>query len=73
MYLLCESTFQRNVSPLAGGCSQLVMLVPRVWILYHEVGGDMFLQNIDSHKIYVAPHPRRLHSSGLLKFVGLVP
>jgi hypothetical protein len=23
----------------------------------------MFLQNVDSHKIYTAPHPRRRHSS----------
>jgi hypothetical protein len=28
-----------------------------------EVGGDTFLRNVGSHKIYTAPHPRRRHSS----------
>jgi hypothetical protein len=28
-----------------------------------EDGGDMFLRNVGSYKIYTAPHPRRLHSS----------
>jgi hypothetical protein len=28
-----------------------------------EDGRDTFLQNISSHKIYTAPHPRRRHSS----------
>jgi hypothetical protein len=27
-----------------------------------EDGGGMFLRNVGSHKIYVAPHPRRQHS-----------
>jgi hypothetical protein len=30
---------------------------------YPEDGGDTFLQNVGSHKIYTAPHPRRRHSS----------
>jgi hypothetical protein len=30
---------------------------------YPEDGGDMFLRNVGSHKIYMAPHPRRRHSS----------
>jgi hypothetical protein len=29
---------------------------------YPEDGGDMFLRNIRSHKIYTAPHPRRRHT-----------
>jgi hypothetical protein len=29
---------------------------------YLEDGGDKFLRNVDSHKIYTAPHPRRRHS-----------
>jgi hypothetical protein len=29
---------------------------------FPEDGGDTFLQNIGSHKIYRAPHPRRRHS-----------
>jgi hypothetical protein len=28
-----------------------------------EDGGDTFLRNVGSHKIYTAPHPRRQHSS----------
>jgi hypothetical protein len=30
---------------------------------YLEDGGDTFLRNVWSHKIYTAPHPRRRHSS----------
>jgi hypothetical protein len=30
---------------------------------YPEDGGDMFLRNVSSHKIYTVPHPRRRHSS----------
>jgi hypothetical protein len=30
---------------------------------YSEDGGDMFLRNVGSHKIYTAPHPTRRHSS----------
>jgi hypothetical protein len=30
---------------------------------YPEGGGDTFLRNVGSHKIYTAPHPRRRHSS----------
>jgi hypothetical protein len=29
---------------------------------YLEDGGDTFLRNVGSHKIYTAPHPRRRHS-----------
>jgi hypothetical protein len=29
---------------------------------YPEDGGDTFLRNVGSHKIYTAPHPRRRHS-----------
>jgi hypothetical protein len=28
-----------------------------------ENGGDTFLRNVNSHKIYLAPHPRSRHSS----------
>jgi hypothetical protein len=31
---------------------------------YHEVGGDTFLRNVVSHKMYTAPRPRRVYSSG---------
>jgi hypothetical protein len=31
--------------------------------LYPEDGGDTFLRNVGSHKIYTAPRPRRRHSS----------
>jgi hypothetical protein len=30
--------------------------------VYLEDGGDTFFRNFGSHKIYVAPHPRRRHS-----------
>jgi hypothetical protein len=30
---------------------------------YPEDGDDTFLRNVGSHKIYMAPHPRRRHSS----------
>jgi hypothetical protein len=33
---------------------------------YPEDGGDIFLRNVGSHKIYTAPHPRRRHSSSIL-------
>jgi hypothetical protein len=33
--------------------------------LYTEDGGDTFLRNVGSQKIYMAPHPRRRHSSFL--------
>jgi hypothetical protein len=28
-----------------------------------EYGGNTFVRNVSSHKIYMAPHPRRQHSS----------
>jgi hypothetical protein len=51
--------FWRNVS-LPATCSH--------WFLargffYPEDGGNTFLWNVSSHKIYVALHPRRRHSS----------
>jgi hypothetical protein len=30
---------------------------------YPEDGGDTFLRNVGSNKIYMVPHPRRRHSS----------
>jgi hypothetical protein len=35
---------------------------------YPEDGGDMFLRNVGSHKIYNAPHPRSQHSSQCIYF-----
>jgi hypothetical protein len=32
-------------------------------LFYPEDGGDTFLRNVGSHKIYTAPNPRRRHSS----------
>jgi hypothetical protein len=32
-------------------------------LFYLEDGGDTFLRNVGSHKIYMVPHPRRWHSS----------
>jgi hypothetical protein len=50
-----------------GGCPQLVAQYAATcsrWFLARgffnpEDGGDTFLQNVGSHKIYTAPHPRR--------------
>jgi hypothetical protein len=44
-------------------CNHLLTLVPRSRIFLPEDGGDTFLRNVGSHKIYTAPHPRRRHSS----------
>jgi hypothetical protein len=35
---------------------------------YPEDGSDTFLRNVGSHKICMAPHPRRRHSSSFLFF-----
>jgi hypothetical protein len=40
--------------------------------LYPEDGGDTFLRNVGSHKIYIEPHPRRWHSSKRNKLVIIV-
>jgi hypothetical protein len=32
---------------------------------YHEYGGDTFFRNVGSQKIYMAPHPKRRHTSSL--------
>jgi hypothetical protein len=37
--------------------------------IYPEDGGDTFLRNVGSHKIYTAPHPRRRHSSNFKMFM----
>jgi hypothetical protein len=36
---------------------------PARGFFYPENGGDTFLRNVGSHKIYKAPRPRRRHSS----------
>jgi hypothetical protein len=35
-------------------------------VFYPEDGGDTFLRNVGSHKIYTAPHPIRWHSYSVL-------
>jgi hypothetical protein len=53
------------------GCFRLVaqsVATCSRWFLAREFfypvdGGDKFLRNVSSHKIYTAQHPRRLHSS----------
>jgi hypothetical protein len=47
---------------LVAAC-HLLTLVPRSRIFYLENGDDTFLRNVDSDKIYTAPHPRRRNSS----------
>jgi hypothetical protein len=48
------------VSVAAATCSRWLLACG---FFYPEDGGDTFLRNVDSHKIYTAPHPRRRHSS----------
>jgi hypothetical protein len=36
-----------------------------------ENGGDTFLRNVGSHKIYTAPHPRRWHSLRFIMFFSV--
>jgi hypothetical protein len=57
--------------PCIAGCFQLVAQSAATcsrWFFargffYPLDGGDMFLLNVGSHKIYAAPHPRVRHSS----------
>jgi hypothetical protein len=49
-------------------CSQLLKLVPNCGFFYPEDEDDIFLRNVGSHKIYMAPHPRRRNSSRNTKF-----
>jgi hypothetical protein len=49
-----------DVSEAAAICSR--WFVARGF-LYPEDGGDTFLRNVSSHKIYTAPYPRKRHSS----------
>jgi hypothetical protein len=51
---------EKSASEAAATCSHWYLA--RVFF-YPEGGGDTFLQNIGSHKIYTVPHPRRRHSS----------
>jgi hypothetical protein len=44
-------------------CSYLLRQFLARGFFYPEDGGDMFLRNVGTHKIYTAPHPRRRHSS----------
>jgi hypothetical protein len=49
------------------GCDAVSAATFSRWFLaggfYPEDGGDTFLRNFGSHKIYTAPHLRRRHSS----------
>jgi hypothetical protein len=57
--------------PYIAGCFRLVAESAATcsrWFLargffYPEDGGDTFLRNVNSHKLYTAPHPRRRNSS----------
>jgi hypothetical protein len=53
--LVVEDTWQ-----IAATCSRCFLAHG---FFYPEDGGDMFLRNVGSHKIYTAPHLRRRHSS----------
>jgi hypothetical protein len=68
VYILCEPIFRVEVC----SCNLQSATTCSHWFLalgffYPEDGGDTFLRNVGSHKIYMALHPRRWHSSGLLQ------
>jgi hypothetical protein len=67
---LTEVVMQTFISWDTTPCSrkQLYLLPASRWFLasgffYPEDGGDTFLRNVCSHKIYKVPHPRIRHSS----------
>jgi hypothetical protein len=76
---LVWTTFRRNVSPPSsgtGGCRLSAATCSR-WFLargffYLEDGGDTFLRNVGSHKIYMAPHLRRRHYSEEWMFKDII-
>jgi hypothetical protein len=49
------SIFRVLQSPVHAGLSR--------GFFYPEDGGDTFLRNVGSHKVYTAPRPGRRHSS----------
>jgi hypothetical protein len=55
----------RRGNMVAEVCSHLVMVVTRSQIFYPEDGGDTFLRNVGSHKIYTAPYPRTRNFSSV--------
>jgi hypothetical protein len=64
------SSARRNISWCLGFevftvviMNQREQVVPHSRFFSHEDGGDTFLGNVGSHKIYTAPHPRRRYSS----------
>jgi hypothetical protein len=46
----------------ASTCSRWFLVLG---FFYHEDGGDKFLRNVSSHKIYTTLHPRRRYFSVL--------
>jgi predicted RNA binding protein YcfA (HicA-like mRNA interferase family) len=44
----------------ASTCSRWFLAIG---FFFSEDGGEKFLRNVGSHKIYKAPHPRRRYSS----------
>jgi hypothetical protein len=73
VYISCEQTFRRNVSPPSSGkknprARNQREQVASVWFLAHgflypEVRGYTFPRNVISHRIYMSPHPRRRQPS----------
>jgi hypothetical protein len=53
------SAVRKLIGERAGGCSRLFLARG---YFYPEDGGDTFLRNVGSHKIYTASYPRRRHS-----------
>jgi hypothetical protein len=54
----CRPCVNRLLSAATSSCWFLAR-----GFFYPADGGDTFLLNVDSHKMYTAPHPRRQHSS----------
>jgi hypothetical protein len=65
-YRLCRGLSSQYLPPFiqsaqsAATCSRWFLACE---FFYPEDGGDTFLRNVGSHKIYTAPHLRRRHSS----------
>jgi hypothetical protein len=61
-----------------GNVTEQIAAICSRWFLarefyYPEDGGDTFLRNVGSHKIYTAPHPRKRNSSIPFLLSAVIP
>jgi hypothetical protein len=62
----CIASFfrvEKSASEEPGWTGECSLQPPANGFFYPEDGGDTFLRNVRSHKIYTAQHSRRLQSS----------